>query len=681
MSETKLATIVAIDVAGYSAHAQADEAAAIQSVARLNLRCAEAAQARGGRIFSTAGDAVMMEFPSVSGALEAAEALARNPDPPIRAGIHLGEVTVMPNGDLLGHGVNVAARLQNLAQAGGVLVSADARRALRGPMAARLTDKGVVKLNKIDESIGVYELTQEAHASASPARATGKASRFTLIAALAAAAVAVIVALVVFWPLLDQPTTPARVAVFALEAPADDSTAQRLADGVAEDVALALSAINVQTIVGDEVERGGRDGRLERARRLGAVLILDGAVENDAAGHVRLTLAVARSSDNVTIWSRAFPIEEGASLRGLRLRASEQSADVLSCGVNALRMHGSPLDTETLSLFLRSCEEWRDAPLKARDTLAQVIELEPRFSFARARLALSGAVASGAAPDSIREDTIARARANATRALRENANLGEAYIALQLLEAPRNWAERDRLMRQAIERDDRNATVNNFYAVLLHELGRTSEALAFAERSVTLDPLSQSKRRSVALLLLDNGRADEARAILEPMAEYLPDNQTLWRARVGVALWSRRFDDAAALLERPIGETGASATLPCWRHALQVLRSDNRSPQAISGLRDCSDRLPPDQTLLLHVALGDLDGAFAFAETLLRTDSYIVTALFAPAAEPLRADRRFMPLMRDWGLLQYWAASGRWPDFCADPELPYRCEAEAARLI
>lgn len=164
VSETKLATIVAIDMAGYSARSLADEAAAIASVARLNERCAEAARAHEGRIFSTAGDAVMLEFPSVSGALEAAETLARDPDPPIRIGIHLGEVTLMPNGDLLGHGVNVAARLQAIAPEGGVYVSADARRALRGSMAARLIDKGVVKLDKIDESIGVYELAADGRA-------------------------------------------------------------------------------------------------------------------------------------------------------------------------------------------------------------------------------------------------------------------------------------------------------------------------------------------------------------------------------------------------------------------------------------------------------------------------------------------------------------------------------------
>ena len=58
----------------------------------------------------------------------------------------------------------------------------------------------------------------------------------------------------------------------------------------------------------------------------------------------------------------------------------------------------------------------------------------------------------------------------------------------------------------------------------------------------------------------------------------------------------------------------------------------------------------------------------------------MLSQLFAPAAAPMRRDPRFLPLMKKLGLLDYWRSSGHWPDFCAEPGLPYDCKAEAARL-
>ena len=129
MAETgsgrKLASIVAIDVAGYSRRSETDEAAAIEAVAALHERVIKVAAVHGGRVFNTAGDGFMLEFPTASGALAAAEEIAAASDPPVRAGVHLGEVSVTSSGDLLGHGVNVAARIQQMASPGAVLVSGD----------------------------------------------------------------------------------------------------------------------------------------------------------------------------------------------------------------------------------------------------------------------------------------------------------------------------------------------------------------------------------------------------------------------------------------------------------------------------------------------------------------------------------------------------------------------------
>ena len=105
----RLTTIVALDVAGYSARTEADEARTTAEVAALRRVIEGIATAHGGRVFNIAGDGFMLEFGSSLAAVEAAFTLADTCEPMVRVGVHLGDVVVQPNGDLLGHGVNVAA--------------------------------------------------------------------------------------------------------------------------------------------------------------------------------------------------------------------------------------------------------------------------------------------------------------------------------------------------------------------------------------------------------------------------------------------------------------------------------------------------------------------------------------------------------------------------------------------
>lgn len=106
----KLATIVALDVAGYSARTEADEARTAAEVVALRRTIAAIAAQHGGRVFNAAGDGFMLEFGSSLAGVEAAFALAETCEPKVRVGVHLGDVMVQPNGDLLGHGVNVELR-------------------------------------------------------------------------------------------------------------------------------------------------------------------------------------------------------------------------------------------------------------------------------------------------------------------------------------------------------------------------------------------------------------------------------------------------------------------------------------------------------------------------------------------------------------------------------------------
>lgn len=153
-----LAAIVALDVVGYSARMEENEANAIDEVVALRTFVQTIAKAHAGRTFNTAGDGFMLEFESCADALGAAEELVNRCEPKVRVGVHVGDVTGGEAGDVLGHVVNIAARLEKQSRPGVVFLSGDVRRMIRGSVAARLKACGQIQLEKMSEVIDVFEL-------------------------------------------------------------------------------------------------------------------------------------------------------------------------------------------------------------------------------------------------------------------------------------------------------------------------------------------------------------------------------------------------------------------------------------------------------------------------------------------------------------------------------------------
>jgi class 3 adenylate cyclase/Tol biopolymer transport system component len=190
IEKRKLAAVLAVDVVGYSGAAERDEQGALRAVAALRARLYPVVEAHGGRVFSTAGDGFMSEFPLPSAAVRAAVELleaavaAESGLPKIRAGAHLGEVNVEGE-DLLGHGVNVAARLMQMATPNSLVVSETVRTPLRRP-GVQFTPLGTVSLAKMQETVQAFAFAPAGVALPVPRRAQ---RRLPVIAAAGAAVV------------------------------------------------------------------------------------------------------------------------------------------------------------------------------------------------------------------------------------------------------------------------------------------------------------------------------------------------------------------------------------------------------------------------------------------------------------------------------------------------------------
>lgn len=170
--ERRLAAIFAADVAGYSRLMGQDETGTMRTLTAHLAIIDDLISQHGGRIANTAGDSVLAEFPSVVDAVECAvavqeklgEANAGAPEDKafrFRIGVHVGDVMVR-GGDLLGDGVNVAARVQALAEPGGIWLSEDAYRQVAGKIDHRFEDRGHRRIKNIPTPLGVYSFSRVA---------------------------------------------------------------------------------------------------------------------------------------------------------------------------------------------------------------------------------------------------------------------------------------------------------------------------------------------------------------------------------------------------------------------------------------------------------------------------------------------------------------------------------------
>jgi TolB-like protein/tetratricopeptide (TPR) repeat protein len=642
-------------------------------------------------VFNTAGDGFMLEFPTASGALAAAEEIAQAGDPPVRVGVHMGEVSVTESGDLLGHGVNVAARIHQLAQPGAVLVSGDVRRSIRGPLGERLKPQGSVKLDKMSEVVPVYAL-----APAEGGKAKGR--RLDRRPMFAVGAVLVVVLLVGAglwlvrggWPGLSPEAT--KVAVLPFTPLSAGQDVRDVAAGIADELQSVLGASNVPTVSAQDAETLRGPAKDENVRRLGVQLLLDGTVSSDG----KVLDARVRLEDprhHATLWTADISHAAGEA-KAFQAQVATRTSAVLSCSARALRPHSGLSDPGDLGLYLHACDlaaesGWGDdvrAVYGILDTLRQLTVRAPRFAPAHSDIARDIAFYLPALPP----DQAAQLRAEATREARVALSLDpkspDAFVALSLLRPVHDYASREKLLDQALAASPAWPAALQFKASFLGSVGRFREALSFSQRASAADP--DSIAYSPFGALLDTGDVAGARAEFDRLAAIWPESAELWFARIGLNAAEGRYDktlvhvrDAAAapklMLKSDVELFGTVAEAQM-----------TRSPAAIQTARRAllandirfQTMLPGRITSL--ASLGLVDDAFDLLNRYQRDKMSAWDSpsfLLVPNAAPLQRDPRFMPLMARLGLVDYWRATGKWPDFCSQPGLPYDCKAEAAK--
>ncbi len=412
----KLATIVALDVAGYSARTEADEARTTAEVAALRKVIEEIAAMHGGRVFNTAGDGFMLEFGSSLSAVEAAFELAETCSPQVRVGVHLGDVVVQPNGDLLGHGVNVAARLMARSDPGSALVSGAVRQSIRGPIADRLQSQGMLKLDKMAETIEAFALISAASASV-PSKALSA----------------------------QRATNGSRIVVLPFRARANDDIEMVTAEGLTDDVTTLLTSVKGLSVTPRTSVRRTlepHDNAIQIAKDLSCRYAVTGSVRR-AGDKLRVSVELIDIHDNQQKWSQRFDRQaedifaiQDEITTGVVVAVGGVISRVE--GVRALREHPDSLQAWELTRRAGSVVwDWRPETLQQGMLDARkALEFDPSYAYAHGWLAhiLAFRVAAGWSGD------VELERAEAIREADETVRLGFDNADAIMLVIAAYWA-------------------------------------------------------------------------------------------------------------------------------------------------------------------------------------------------------------------------------------------------
>lgn len=675
----RLAAVVAVDMAGYSARTEANEEAAAAAVADLAKAVEATCGDHGGRVFNSAGDGFMLEFPTVSGAMGAALSLLERDQPAVRVGAHLGEVRVTPTGDLLGHTVNVAARLQALAPVGGLLVSADVRRAVRGELAARLAPQGQVRLSKMAETISVYRLIQ-------PRRPKVRSQLTLVIAAAIVIALLLGYAGLQAWPHRPWRGAEPRVAVLPFDT-AGDAALKPVAGGLSDQIAGMLSANHVLTLSERETSGLSGDDGLSAARRQGATFALDGALKREGEA-LHATVRIEDARDNLILWSGDFS-QPAATPEVLQTEVAAKVANLIGLAVAAQRDTHLRLQPADMADFLRGADAVYfnpvDSSLEAREILRRLTARVPAFSHGHSLLAYAIGLASHQAPPAQKAQLRAEGVREAEKALALDPNNGEAYLALHHLNPESDWATHDRLLLKGLQVEPGHFQLNNSLGYIRAAEGRTLDGIAALRIGLAANPLHPGANYKYALMLATAGRPVAARQAIDRTVQLWP---TAWtdidRVMIVVATGPRA--EARAVIDRAMARPFANeaAALRVWNEVLAALEDGGAGRKALAA-QAAREAYQSNVWQITHAVvaltlLGDHDGVFAIGEAEpehLSLESSDV--LFAPWAAGLRADPRFWPLAARLRLADYWLQTRSWPDICgADVEA---CEAQARAAV
>ena len=511
--ERKLAAILSADAQGYSRLMGDDEAATVHTITEYREVIASTVAGHGGRVVDTPGDNVLAEFPSVVDTVRCAVEIqrqlqSRNAALPaarrmqFRVGINLGDV-IVETGRLYGDGVNIAARLEGLAEGGGICLSGTAYDQVEGKLPFGYDFLGEHTVKNITRPIRVYRLRLDASPRL-PGRQRG--GRRLVLGSVGAIVVLVLLGAGAWagWRWLKTPTSAGRpalpdkpsVAVLPFTNLSRDPSQEYFNDGITEDLITGLSKLSGLFVIARNsvfTYKGKAVKISDVARDLGVRYVLEGGVQRWDS-RVRITAQLVDAMTGYHIWAERYD-REVRDIFTLQDEVTQQIVRALAVKLTEgeqgriARVRTSP---EVYDLVLRGSVErrrtTREANAESRRLYAKALDLDP--TYAQAYMGLSWAhLQSWQLLWTTDRDTLERAQELAERAIVLDDTLAAGHsllgqIYLWKKDHDRAIAQAERAVALAPNDADGYETL----AEVLAWAGRPEESIKFIRQAMRLNP-------------------------------------------------------------------------------------------------------------------------------------------------------------------------------------------------
>jgi len=551
---------LAADVVGYSAMMQRAEEATYAEFERLKRDLIAPSLSRhDGRLIKTTGDGALAEFASplaaVRCATEMQDHLAEDSGPfKLRIGLNLGDVIVGQDGDLYGDGINIAVRLEGIADPGGILISEKVYSEVEGKLDVGFEDRGEQQLKNIAKPVRAYAV----RAGASSA----------LTERLSASP-----------PLPDKPS----IAVLPFQNMSGDPEQEYFADGMVEDIITALSRFKSLFVIARNSSftfKGQAVDIKEVGRRLGVRYVLEGSVRK-ASGKVRITGQLIDAVTGAHIWvdrferdlTDIFAIQDEVTIAVVSAIEPKLSQTEI-----AMATRRRPENLTAYDFYLRAMPQYylmtREGLAEAIRLAHRVLELDPRF----------GAVAA----------------------------LAGLCYALNVIYGYANDPQFDRkeavrLVRLALSIDDSDPdTLARASVISAFMVGDSDAAIEMADRAVALNPNSWATWTSRGHVYRIAGLPEEAIQSFERAIRMSPVDPRLHTTLSGIGhalIELRRFDEAIVAGKKALRQNPSFVpTYQCLASAFAHLGRDAEAHEAAARLLE----VDPAFTISAFIARGGL---------------------------------------------------------------------------
>ncbi len=553
-AKRKLAAILSADIKGFSRLMEADEEGTLRTLKSYRATIDALIARHDGRIVGTAGDSVLAEFASpveaVRCAVETQQELARrNADLrrdhrlEFRIGINLGDV-IVDGDDLYGDGVNIAARLQALADAGGILISGGIYDQIKTKLPFGYDFLGEQSVKNIVEPVRIYRIQPDLAAVPK-----GRGARKRWPWSLAAVAVVLFVATAaVLWPVLpplhvilgpltgppDRQAVPAAarasIAVLPFANQSDSPADDYFSDGISEDLITALgrfSGIDVMSWNAVAPYKGQAVAAERLAQDLPVRYVVDGSVRR-SGDKIRVTARLSDAERGILLWSERYDaaLDDVFAVQDDITRRIVNTLAVRVSDLEQERASAKPTDNlDAYDYYLRGRQEFRQftppGNRRAREMFERAIELDHDYADAYAALGWTYSKAADMGWTEWPDEALERAHDLAQAALRRDPSDELAHVLL----------------------------------AVFHTYHRRYElALAALERAREANPNYTAAYGERGWVLLLAGRWDEAIELLEEVFRFDPNPLPTTFHTLGTAYYFKeRYDEVIVTLEDAIG--------------------------------------------------------------------------------------------------------------------------------